>query len=142
MGTKPLGGEPRTFQINPCDHAAPDFLGQHPDLPYQIGCAGGDQRSNQGGGAVPKVQSSCGGRVGRGRGGEIRPSPAMHMRVDEPRHYIPKVAICGTRRRPRPSRLHRDARNFNPTRPQQFPSGEEGVSDHQHQMPCQSGLES
>ena len=100
--TTPLGGQPRAFQMNPCDHTAPDILGQLPDLPYQIDGAGGDQRSNQHGGAVPNVQSCCGGGVGRGCGGEVRAAPAVHVGVDETRHHShrPEVAICGTRRCP------------------------------------------
>ena len=94
VGTTSLGGQPGTFQMNPCDHAGANLVGQFPDLPYQLGRAGGDQRSNKRGGAVPKVQSHRGGRIGRGRGGKVRAAPAVHMGVDETWHHCHRAEVA------------------------------------------------
>ena len=82
------------------EQAAPHVVGQFRYLAQQFGRGGGNQGRDECGGAVPAVQFNGSGRdVGRS-GGEVRPSPAVHMGVDETGHHrhCTEVTIRGPRR--------------------------------------------
>ena len=95
MGATAFGGDPRTFQMDARDHAGLHVLGQRRDLPQQLGGAGGDQRGDQRGGAVPAVQapprwpSRPASAVG-----EVRAAAAVHVHVDEPGHHRDRAEVA------------------------------------------------
>ena len=140
----PLGGQPGTFQMDPVEQAGTNVVGQFPDLAQQFGRTGGDQGGDECGGAVPAVQRHGGGRLGGGRGGEVRPSPAVHMRVDEARHHRHRAEIAirgpgrGARRRPHRT-MPRDT-SIQPGRNSSRPVSRVSAVNST-QMPCHSGLE-
>ena len=130
------------------EQAGANVVGQCADLAQQVGRTGGDQRGDQRGGAVPAVQRHGGRRLGGCRGGEVRPSPAVQMGVDEARHHRHRaeIAIRGPRRaRPTPTAV--DARpsdtSIHPGRNSSRPVSTVSAVDNMAstQMPCQSGLE-
>ena len=93
--------------MNPVEQAATNVVRQFTDLAQQVVRTGGDQGGDQRGGAVPAVIRHGGRRFGGYSGGEVRPSPAVQVSVDEARHHRhgPEIAV----RRPRvphPTRPH------------------------------------
>ena len=145
VGSAPHGGQPGTFEMDPVEQARTNVVGQLPDLTQQVGRAGGDQGGDECGGAVPAVKSHGGGGLVVGRGGEVRPSPAVQVCVDEARHHRHRAefAIRGPGRSARADRIDHALGHLNPAGPQQFSAREQGVGGHQQapQMPCHSGLE-
>ena len=118
----PLGGNPGTFQMDSGDQAAANVVGQFADLAQQFGRIGGDEGGDERGGAVPAVEGHGGGCFGVERGGEVRPSSAVHMCVDEARHHRHRaeIAIRGPWRSSGADCDHHVAGNLNPPGPQQF----------------------
>ena len=139
----PLGGQPGAFEMDPGDQTGTDVVGQFRYLAQQLVGRRGDQRGDQRGGAVPAVEVDGGGGLGARRGGEVRPSPAVHMGVDEARHHRHRaeVAIRGRGGAPAPTASTVPLEtSIHPGRNSSRPvSRVSAVSSTQ--MPCQSGLE-
>ena len=108
VSAAPLRGKPRTFEVDPVDHAGMNGVGQRRDLAQYLVGAGGNQGSDECCGAVAAVQFHRGRRVGHRSVGEIRPSAAVQMRVDEARHHRRRaeIPIRGPGRCPCADRIH------------------------------------
>ena len=144
VGAAALGGEPGPFEMDAVEQAAANVVGQLPDLAQQVGRARGDQRGDERGGAVPAVKCDGGCRFGVRRGGEVRPSPAVQMRVDEARHHRHRAESRGPRggaeRLRRPRRRCRCETSIHPGRNSSRPVSRVSAVNST-QMPCHSGLE-
>ncbi len=145
VGTAPQRRQPRTLQVDPVESGRPGRRGQRLDLPQQVGGAGGDQRRDQGGGAVPAVQRPPRSAVSAGSAaGEVRTAAAVHVGVDEARHHRRRAEIHGqagraqARRRPRRSCRRRPQSTRAATVLGRSARCRRSAAP---QMPCQSGLE-
>ncbi len=140
----PLGGNPWTFEMDSGDHAGTDVVGQFADLAQQLGRIGGDERGNKCGGAVPAVEGHGGGRLGVDSGGEVRASPAVHMRVDEARHHRHRAEFAirrtAAKRQRRPHQPRLAETSIHPGRNSSQPVSTVSAVNST-QMPCHSGLE-
>ena len=130
--------QPRPLQVDAGHHAAAHLLGQHPDLPQQLGRVGGDQRGDHRGGAVPPVQLDRRLAGRHRRLGEGAAPAAVHVHVDEPGHDGGRAQVVvgrptgRQRRRPGPDREHPAVGDLDPAGPEQLRSGGDGVGGEQH----------
>ena len=104
------------------DQAAANVIGQFADLAPQFGRVGGDEGGDERGGAVPAVEADGGGCFGVESDGEVRPSSAVHMCVDEARHdrHRAQIVVRGAWRSSGADCDHLVTGKLNPPGPQQF----------------------